>query len=68
MAYTQCYAAKRTVKIMRENGYYWVLDGDRWRVAKYEKGYGWQICGDNEYYEDDNHWKEIDERQIVREA
>ena len=50
---------------MRENGYYWVLDGDRWRVSKYEKGYGWQICSSNEYFESDEDFKEIDKNQIV---
>lgn len=52
---------------MRNNGYYWVLDDEIWRVAKYEKGYGWQICDDDDFYESDKLFKEIDERQIVRE-
>lgn len=51
----------------REEGYYWVKNGDVWIIAQWTiiNKYGsWSVCGnENEY--STNHFDKIDERKII---
>lgn len=49
---------------MREDGFYWVRDSERWVVAEWN-GNWWYESGDGEAYKDER-WNEIDERRIAR--
>jgi hypothetical protein len=48
----------------RENGYYWVKDGDEWEVAEWWEN-GWYFVGQERSFSD-NMLDEIDEIKIIR--